>query len=76
MSNRHRAGTADAEHGRATQRLDEAVSLRSRLHDDREAVKDTPDELKVDAALQAADDQVAARQRWLQSVEDHEYDRG
>ena len=37
------------------------------------AAKDTADALKVDAALQAVDDQVVARERWLDSVE---YDRG
>jgi hypothetical protein len=76
MSNRYRAAPADAEHGRARQRLDEAVSLRSRLRDDRATANDTADALKVDAALQAVDDQVAARERWLASVEDHEYKTG
>ena len=75
MSNRYPAASASAEHGRAIQRLDDAVSLRSRLRDDRKTAKSTSDALKVDAALQAADDQVAARERWLESVEAHEHDR-
>ncbi len=73
MSNADRAAAADAEHGRAIQRLDEAVSLRSRLRDDRATARDTAVQLKVDAALQVVDDQVVARERWLESVE---YDRG
>jgi hypothetical protein len=66
-------GAQAGERGRAAGRLDEAVALRSRLRDERETARDTPNELKVDAALRVADDQVAARERWLESVDDHNY---
>jgi hypothetical protein len=72
MSDRDQ-GARIGEHGRATGRLAEAVAQRSRLRDERESARDTPDELTADAALRVADDQVAARERWLESVDDHNY---
>jgi hypothetical protein len=55
------------------QRLKVAVSKQSRVRDAHEGAKDTPAELAVNAALHVADDEVAARERWLKSVDDHEY---
>jgi hypothetical protein len=72
MSDRDQ-GARTGERGRAAGRLDEAVALRSRLRDERESARDTPNELTADAALRVADDQVAARERWLESVDDHNY---
>jgi hypothetical protein len=63
-----------SERDQAVERLNEAVSLRSRLHREREGANDTPGgEMAVDAALRVADNHVAARERWLQSLEDREY---
>jgi hypothetical protein len=73
MSDRDRVAQADGEHGHAVQRLKSAVFKQSRLRDAHEAAKDTPDELAVDAALHVADGEVAARERWLKSVDDHDY---
>lgn len=73
MSDRDRAAQAEGERGRAVQRLKEAVSLRGRLRDEHQAAKGTSDEVAVDASLRVADDHVAARERWLKSVDDHDY---
>jgi hypothetical protein len=73
MSDRDRAVQVEEDRGRAAQRLDEAVSLQSRLRHEREVAKDTPDEVTVGASLRLADDQVAARERWLKSVDSHDY---
>ena len=73
MSDRDQAAQTETERGRAVGRLDAAVAVRSRLRDEREAARDTPHEVKVDAALRVADDHVAARERWLESVDDHDY---
>ena len=62
-----------AEHGRAVQRLETALSQQRRLRDEHEAAKDTPDELTVNAALCVADGEVAARERWLKSVDDRDF---
>lgn len=73
MSERDRAVQAEGEHERAVQRLKTAQSQQSRLRDEHKAAKDTSRALRVGAALQAADDEVAARERWLESVDDHDY---
>jgi hypothetical protein len=43
------------------------------LRDAHEAAKDRTDELPVNAALRVADEEVAARERWLKSVDDRDY---
>ncbi len=73
MSDREPAVQTEGERGRAVQRLNVAVSRQGRLRDEHEEAKDTRDELAVDAALRVADDDVAARERWLQSVDDNDY---
>lgn len=73
MSNRHGPSLIEGERGRAVERLQTAVTQRSRLRDERETVKNTPNEADVNASLIAADDQVVARERWLKSVDDHDY---
>ena len=73
MSDRDLAVQTEDERGRAVQRLKAAVSRQRRLLDEHEAAKGTSDELGVDTALRAADDDIAARERWLRSVDDHEY---
>jgi hypothetical protein len=61
------------ERGRAAGRLEAAVALRSRLHDEREAARDTPHEIGVHAAFRVAAEEVVARERWLESVDQHDY---
>jgi hypothetical protein len=73
MSLRDPAAPTEGERGPAVGRLESAVSLRSRLRAEREAATDTPREVTADTALRLAEDQVAARERWLQSVDDHNY---
>ena len=73
MTDREQVVKADGERPRAEERLDQAVSARSRLRDKSEAAQGTPDELKADASLRNANEQVVARERWLNSVEDHHY---
>jgi hypothetical protein len=73
MSDRGQGAQMEGERERAAGRLHEAVELRSRLRDERESASDTQGQLAADAALCVADDQVAARERWLESVDDHNY---
>ena len=73
MSDRDLAVQTEGERGRAVHRLKAAVSRQRRLLDAHEAAKGTGDELAADAALRVADDDVAARERWLRSVDDHNY---
>jgi len=70
MSSRHLASGDDSERGRSVERLRAAVAERRRLDDAGESAGDRPDGIEVTTARNAADDQVAARQRWLQSVDD------
>ena len=73
MSDRDSVVRTEGERGRAVQRLKSAVSRQTRLRDAHEAAQDARDELAVGAALRVADDDVAARERWLQAVDDHNY---
>jgi hypothetical protein len=73
MSHRDQAAQTETERGRAVGRLDAAVALRIRLRDEHEAARDTPHEIRAHAAFRVADEQVAARERWLESVDDHDY---
>lgn len=72
MSDRGAVRT-DGERGRAILRLKAAVSEQRRLRDTHKAAKDAGNELAVDAALLGADEEVAARERWIKSVDDHDY---
>lgn len=73
MSDINPAQQAGGERGRAVDRLMAAVSQQSRLREEHQEAKDTADEVAVDASLRGADEQVAARERWLRSVDDHAY---
>jgi hypothetical protein len=57
----------------AAERVEAAATERSRVCDEREVAKGTSKELQAQASLQAADDQLAARERWLRWVEDGDY---
>jgi hypothetical protein len=59
-----------SEHERAAQRLDAAVEEQTRAREKREQ---SPEEARTDASLRGADDEVLARKRWLQAVDDHDY---
>jgi hypothetical protein len=57
----------------AVKRLDAASAEQARLRDHREAAKGTHDELAASVWLRAADEQVEARERWLQWVDEGDY---
>jgi len=59
-----------SEHERATERLGDAVAQQNRAHEDR---KRAPEEVRTDASVRAADDEVQARERWLKAVADQDY---
>ena len=73
MSHRDRPSQPEGERERAIHRLYAAVAEQSRLRDEGKAAKDAPEEAKAKSSLRAADHQVAARERWLKSVDDHDY---
>ena len=73
MSNRDLPAQRDGEHGRATRLLEVAISHQGRLREAHEAAQDTRYDMTVDAALRVANDEVAARERWLRSVDDQAY---
>ena len=58
---------------RARERVDAAAGESSRLRDEHEQAKGTPGELDAHASLEAANQEVAARKRWLQWVEERDY---
>jgi hypothetical protein len=60
-------------HVRARERVDTASTVRSRLQDEHENATGTSRELQAEVSLQAANDEVAARERWLQWVEEGDY---
>ena len=73
MSGDQAYGVGDDAHTQAVERMDAALAERSRLRDAHERVKGTSSDLQVSTSLRAADDEVEARERWLQWVEDERY---
>jgi hypothetical protein len=73
MSSRHLASIDEGERGRAVRRLKAAVAERGHARDVRESARDAQDDIEASASLRAANDQVEARERWLEAVEDHDY---
>ena len=61
----------EGERERAAQRLHAAVAEQSRLRHKRTTAGNTTDEMAADASLRTADDQVTARARWLEAVDNH-----
>ena len=57
----------------ALERVHEASANRSRLNGECESAKGTSRELETEVLLQAANDEVAARERWLQWTEERDY---
>lgn len=57
----------------ALERVHEASANRSRLSGERESAKGTSRELETEVLLQAANDEVAARERWLHWTEERDY---
>jgi hypothetical protein len=60
------------EHERAVERLDAASRQRDRLHHERQAAGEAATDVSADASSRAADDEVAARERWLEWVDERE----
>ena len=58
---------------RAAERVDAASAERSRLRDQHESANGTSAKLQADVLLRAANNEVAARERWLQWVEEGDY---
>jgi hypothetical protein len=73
MSSRHPGSHDDGERGRAVERLRAAIADRSHAHDARKAAEGSKDDVDASAFLRVADEQVAARERWLKSLEAHDY---
>jgi hypothetical protein len=71
MSDRALPSHSEGERGRAAQRLQAAVAEQSRLRHKHETANNATDEMAADVSLRTADDQVTARARWLQAVDDH-----
>jgi hypothetical protein len=66
------SGAGDAR-TRALERLDAASAERSRLRYEHESARGTSQELRTDVSLRAADDELAARERWLRWIEEGDY---
>jgi hypothetical protein len=64
---------ADDAHARALEHVDLASTERACLNDDHESAKGTSRELHADVQLRAANDEVAARERWLHWIEERDY---
>ena len=73
MSDRDRLAHEAGEHERAVQRLDAAEREQGRARDERERARGAPQETGADASLRVAEDQVLARRRWLEAVDEHNY---
>ena len=73
MASRDRPPRADRERVRAIWRLGVAATEQGRLGDAQKAATGTDRELEAASLLCAANDQVRARERWLESVDDHDY---
>ena len=72
MTGEHPDAAGDAR-ARALERVDAASTERSRRRDEHERAKGTSDEMQADMSLRAANEEVAARERWLQWVEERDY---
>jgi hypothetical protein len=73
MSGDQPYGVGDDAHAEAVDRMNAASAERSRLRDAHKRAEGTSSELQVSTSLRAANDEVAARERWLQWVEDKGY---
>jgi hypothetical protein len=73
MLSRDRAPRAEGERVCAVRRLDAVVVGQTRVPGHHEAAKGTSGELQANASLCAADEQVTARGRWLEWVDERDY---
>jgi hypothetical protein len=73
MLSRDLAPRTEGERVCAVRRLDAAVVEQTRVRGRHEAAKGTSDELQANASLCAADEQVTARGRWLEWVDERDY---
>jgi hypothetical protein len=72
MLSRDRAPRAEGERVCAVRRLDAAVVEQTRVRGRHDAAKGTSGELQANALLCNADEQVPARGRWLEWVDDRD----
>ena len=68
MSTSTGSNRPDRERAQGEQRLDRAVGEQASARVDHEAAKGTAAEMEAAISLRAADEQVAARERWLDWV--------
>jgi hypothetical protein len=73
MLSRDRAPRAEGERVCAVRRLDAAVVEQTRVRGQHEAAQGTSGELQANASLYAADEQVTARGRRLEWVDEGDY---
>ena len=73
MLSRDRAPRAEGERVCAVRRLDAAVVEQTRVRGRHEAATGTSGELQANALLCNADEQVTARGRWLEWVDERDY---
>jgi hypothetical protein len=73
MSDTDSRAPHEGEHDRAIQRLSAAKEEQSRARAQRDRSQDTAGDARTEASSRAADDEVAARQRWLEAVDDRDY---
>jgi len=73
MASKDRPPQADGERASAIWRLGVALTEQGRLRDAGKAAKGTVREPEMNSLLRTADNQVRARERWLESVDDHDY---
>ena len=73
MSNQDRPTSSAGEHERAAQRLDAAKEEQSRVRGERDGAQGTAGDPHKEASLRVADNEVAARERWLKAVDDNDY---
>jgi hypothetical protein len=66
-------GAGGETRARALERVDAASTERSRIRDEHERTKGTARELQSETSLRAANAEVAARERWLDWVEERDY---
>jgi hypothetical protein len=73
MGTEHRTRGAGDKPVDARERVLAATVERSRIRGERDNAKGTCSELETEVRLRAANDEVTARERWLQWIEDANY---
>ena len=73
MSSKQTPSGDEGERGRAVERLQKAVTQRGRAGEEHDASAGTPRDVEAGASVRAADEEIAARERWLKAVDDNSY---